>query len=82
LNPYAEKARGEKNPKIRLLSNGTDNELIKHTHTLKDSGLSFYGNIEARNLSAEKCKTTTYGRIFIESLPQCNLENRSVGGIL
>jgi fatty acid/phospholipid biosynthesis enzyme len=54
LNPYAEKARGEKNPKIRLLSNGTDNELIKHTHTLKDSGLSFYGNIEGKEIIGGK----------------------------
>jgi glycerol-3-phosphate acyltransferase PlsX len=55
LNPYAEKTRGEKNPKISLLSNSEEarqgNGVIKHTYPLlKDSGLSFYGNIEGKEL--------------------------------
>ena len=56
---YAEKVRGVKNPKIGLLSNGEEagkgNELVKHTYPLlKDSGLNFYGNIEAKELIGGK----------------------------
>lgn len=56
---YAEKVRGVKHPLIGLLSNGEEagkgNDLIKHTYPLlKDSGLNFYGNIEAKELIGGK----------------------------
>jgi len=56
---YAEKVRGVKHPLIGLLSNGEEagkgNDLIRHTYPLlKDSGLNFYGNIEAKELIGGK----------------------------
>ncbi len=52
---YAAKARGVKNPRVGLLSNGEEagkgNDLIKHTYPLlQDSGLNFYGNVEGKEL--------------------------------
>jgi len=56
---YAEKVRGVKSPKIGLLANGEEagkgNELVKHTYPLlAESGLNFYGNIEAKELLGGK----------------------------
>jgi glycerol-3-phosphate acyltransferase PlsX len=56
---YAEKVRGVKSPKIGLLANGEEagkgNELVKHTYPLlAESGLDFYGNIEAKELLGGK----------------------------
>ncbi|AZB42905.1 phosphate acyltransferase PlsX [Bacillus sp. FJAT-42376] len=52
---YAEKVRGVKNPSVGLLNVGTEdkkgNDLTKHTFLkLKESGLHFKGNVEARDL--------------------------------
>ncbi|KZZ82881.1 phosphate acyltransferase PlsX [Bacillus sp. SJS] len=52
---YAEKVRGVKNPSVGLLNVGTEdkkgNELTKQAFIkLKDSGLHFKGNVEARDL--------------------------------
>ncbi len=56
---YAEKVRGAKNPKVGLLANGEEagkgNDLVKHTYPLlAESGLSFYGNIEGKELIGGK----------------------------
>jgi glycerol-3-phosphate acyltransferase PlsX len=52
---YADKARGVKNPKVGLLSNGEEagkgNELVKASYPLlATSGLNFFGNIEGKEL--------------------------------
>jgi glycerol-3-phosphate acyltransferase PlsX len=52
---YAETVRGVRNPSVGLLANGEEagkgNDLVKHTYPLlNDSGLNFYGNIEAKEL--------------------------------
>ncbi|MGD6816203.1 phosphate acyltransferase PlsX [Metabacillus sp. 84] len=52
---YAEKVRGVENPTVGLLNVGTEdkkgNELTKQAFlNLKDSGLNFKGNVEARDL--------------------------------
>ncbi|WP_409292207.1 phosphate acyltransferase PlsX [Peribacillus sp. SCS-37] len=52
---YAEKVRGIRNPRVGLLNIGTEekkgNELTKAAFgLLKDSGLNFAGNVEARDL--------------------------------
>ena len=56
---YAEKMRKIANPKIGLLNNGSEegkgNELTKNTYTLlKNSGLNFIGNVEAKDVLAGK----------------------------
>ncbi len=54
------KALGVKNPRIALLNIGTEeekgSEMIKEAHQLlKDSGLNFIGNIEARDIMRGNC---------------------------
>ena len=52
---YAERARGIKNPKVGLISNGEEegkgNELVRNALPLiKNSGLNFYGNVEGKEV--------------------------------
>src|SRR5574341_2233887 len=56
---YAEKARGVKNPRVGLISNGEEegkgNELVRAaTPLLKNSGLNFYGNVEGKEVIGGK----------------------------
>ncbi|KAF0108646.1 MAG: glycerol-3-phosphate acyltransferase PlsX [Anaerolineaceae bacterium] len=56
---YAQKARGVASPKVGLIANGEEagkgNELVKHTYPLlAESGLNFFGNIEAKELLGGK----------------------------
>ena len=56
---YAEKMRGIKNPKVGLLNNGEEpgkgNELMKATFPLlEDCGINFIGNVEAKDVFANK----------------------------
>ena len=56
---YAEKMRGIKNPRVGLLNNGEEpgkgNELMKNTFPLLEScGVNFVGNVEAKDVFAEK----------------------------
>ena len=56
---YAEKMRGIKNPRVGLLNNGEEpgkgNELMKNTFPLLEScGVNFIGNVEAKDVFAEK----------------------------
>ena len=56
---YAEKMRGIKNPKVGLLNNGEEpgkgNELMKSTFPLLENcGINFIGNVEAKDVFAEK----------------------------
>ena len=56
---YAEKMRGIKNPRVGLLNNGEEpgkgNELMKSTFPLLEScGVNFIGNVEAKDVFAEK----------------------------
>ena len=56
---YAEKMRGIKNPRVGLLNNGEEpgkgNELMKNTYPLLEScGINFIGNVEAKDVFAEK----------------------------
>ena len=56
---YAEKMRGIKNPRVGLLNNGEEpgkgNELMKSTFPLLEaSGINFIGNVEAKDVFAEK----------------------------
>ncbi len=56
---YAEKMRGIKNPRVGLLNNGEEdgkgNELARNTFLLlKDTDINFIGNVEAKDVFAEK----------------------------
>ena len=56
---YAEKARGVKNPKVGLVSNGEEegkgNQLVRDTLPLiKGAGLNFYGNVEGKEVIGGK----------------------------
>ncbi|MBQ4515029.1 MAG: phosphate acyltransferase PlsX [Anaerolineaceae bacterium] len=56
---YAEKMRGIKNPRVGLLNNGEEpgkgNELAKSTYPLLENcGINFIGNVEAKDVFAEK----------------------------
>jgi glycerol-3-phosphate acyltransferase PlsX len=56
---YAQKVRGVASPKVGLIANGEEagkgNELVKHTYPLlAESGLNFFGNIEAKELLGGK----------------------------
>jgi glycerol-3-phosphate acyltransferase PlsX len=56
---YAERARGIKNPKVGLISNGEEegkgNELVRNTLPLiKNSGLNFFGNVEGKEVIGGK----------------------------
>jgi glycerol-3-phosphate acyltransferase PlsX len=56
---YAERARGIKNPKVGLISNGEEegkgNELVRNALPLiKNSGLNFYGNVEGKEVIGGK----------------------------
>ena len=57
---YMEKVMGVKNPRVGLVNNGTEEtkggELQKETFPLlKESGLNFVGNIEARDIPYDVC---------------------------
>lgn len=58
---YAKNVLGISNPRVALLSNGTEdvkgNELTKNVHTLlkNSSGVNFIGNIEARDILSGIC---------------------------
>jgi len=56
---YAEKARGIKNPRVGLVSNGEEegkgNQLVRDTLPLiKGAGLNFYGNVEGKEVIGGK----------------------------
>ena len=56
---YAEKMRGISNPRVGLLNNGEEpgkgNELAKATYPLlEQSGINFIGNVEAKDVFADK----------------------------
>lgn len=56
---YAEKMRGIKNPRVGLLNNGEEdgkgNELARSTFLLlKETSINFIGNVEAKDVFAEK----------------------------
>jgi glycerol-3-phosphate acyltransferase PlsX len=56
---YAEKARGVKNPKVGLISNGEEagkgNELVRAaTPLFENSKLNFYGNVEGKEVIGGK----------------------------
>jgi glycerol-3-phosphate acyltransferase PlsX len=56
---YAERARGIKNPKVGLISNGEEegkgNELVRNALPLiKKSGVNFYGNVEGKEVIGGK----------------------------
>lgn len=56
---YAERARGVKNPKVGLISNGEEegkgNELVKAaTPLIKNSGLNYFGNVEGKEVIGGK----------------------------
>jgi glycerol-3-phosphate acyltransferase PlsX len=56
---YAERARGVRNPRVALLSNGEEpgkgNALVRETHQqLLASGLNYLGNVEPKELMAGK----------------------------
>ena len=57
---YMELSMGVKNPRVGLLNNGTedtkgDKLRVETYKLLKESGLNFVGNIEARDVMADKC---------------------------